>query len=74
MDYTNEWIVVLVNVTHNHALVTPSKHRYLRTNREIPTRERDFQSDFHNMHRDRRVIVLQQDMDLVMDKFEANKN
>lgn len=32
---TDEWIVGLVNVTHNHALVTPLKHRYFRTNKEI---------------------------------------
>lgn len=32
-----------------------------------------FQSDLHNMRRDNGMMVLQQDIDLVVDKFEVNK-
>lgn len=107
INYNNdseEWIVRLVKVIHNHSLVTPSKRSYLQTNREIPKRERELfqslkatnvapskqfeiastdyggygnmafcQSDFPNMRRDDRMIVERQDVDLVVERFEANK-
>lgn len=41
MNDSEEWIIGLVNIIHNHPLVMPSKRRYLRTNREIPTRARE---------------------------------
>lgn len=39
--YSDHWIVRFVNDCHDHAMVTPSKHRYLRTNRIIPTCSRE---------------------------------
>lgn len=38
---SDTWIVGSINVDHNHALVTLSKRRYLRSNRSILTRSRE---------------------------------
>lgn len=38
---SNRWNVDSIKDQHNHPIVTPSKHQYLRTNRVIPTRSKE---------------------------------